>query len=171
MPKAHVYKVPLRAACLAAALLLSAAPCSAQGIYLQSTHPASKRAAILEDDGHVAYLYLSAPGTFTPEREVVVYSRKPPVPNVDWWELSKSGETAPIWREIASREAVIAHPRPEEFTFRWAADGEAVALVRAGRALAFASAAAPQGYSRAVAKPSTLALPWDRRQFESTFHQ
>lgn len=171
MPNAPVFKVPLRAACLAATLALCAAACNAQGLYLQSTHPASKRAAILEDDGHVAYLYLSAPGTFTPEREVVVYSRRPPVANVDWWELSKSGETAPIWRDIASREAVIAHPRPEEFTFRWAADGEAVALVRAGRALAFASASVPQGYSRAVVKASTLALPWDRRQFESTFRR
>jgi hypothetical protein len=156
---------------VAAALLLLATSCGAQGIYLQAIHPASKRAAVLEDDGHVAYLYLSAPGTLTPEREVVVYSRRPPVPNVDWWELSKTGETAPIWRDIASREAVISDPRTAEFAFRWAADGDAVALVRGGRPLAFVAASAAQGHSRAVVKPSPLALPWDGARFESTFRE
>ena len=33
----------------------------AQGIYLQAASPVSRRVAMLEDDGVVAYLYLSQP--------------------------------------------------------------------------------------------------------------
>ena len=143
--------------------------CQAQGIYLQSTSVVSNRSAILEDDGCVAYLYLCKPGTFIPEREAVVYSRRPPVPKVDWWELSKTGETAPISQDIASPTAMVARPSAAEFTFKWSRDGESVAILRHGQALAFAIPSHLRGYSKAVTRPSTLAMPWDQQAYESTF--
>lgn len=148
---------------------LLGAVCHAQGIYLQSTSAVSNRSAVLEDDGHVAYLYLCTPGTFVPERDAVVYTRRPPVPKVDWWELSKTGETAPISKDIASRAAVVPKPSAADFTFMWSRDGEAVAILRDGRPLAFAVSSHPRGYSKAVAKASAMALPWNQRLFESTF--
>ena len=140
----------------------------AQGIYLQSFSAASTRYAVLEDDGYVAYLYICGPNTLTPERSVVVYSRRPPVAKVDWWELQQTGDTAPISRDIASGEAVIAQPAAQEFTFKWSRAGDAVALLRRGKPLAYVAAEQP-GRSKAVAKQSPLAVPWDQRAYESLF--
>jgi hypothetical protein len=141
----------------------------AKGLYLESRSAVSDRAAVLEDDGHVAYLYLCAPGTWTPEREVVVYSRKAPVPRIDWWELSMTGDTAPISQDIASRTAVVPRPEAQQFSFRWSRDGQAVAVLRHGKAMAFLTAARAAGHSRAVSRPSPLGLPWDQRLYDTTF--
>jgi hypothetical protein len=154
---------------LVLALLFPCTASRAQGIYLQSTSSVSARSAVLEDDGHVAYLYLCAPGTFTPEREAVVYSRRPPVPKVDWWELSKTGETAPISQDIAAPAATLPHPRAEQFTFRWSGDGEAVAVLHDGHPMAFVASSQPRGHSKAVRKRSALAMPWDQRLYDVLF--
>jgi hypothetical protein len=161
------------AGALAAALLAGPWPAGANapapGLYLHDTHDVSGRSAVLEDDGHVAYLYLTAPGSFTPQRHVVVYSRRKPVDRVDWWELRMTGETAPLWREIASRNAILAQPREADFRFRWSADGQAVAIVHRDQPLAFLTTEPPHGHSKAVQKASALGLPWNQRRFDDLF--
>lgn len=144
--------------------------CAAPGIFLQGTHPVSARSAVLEDDGHVAYLFLTAAGSFVPERQVAAYTRKPPVASVDWWELKLTGDTAPIWRDVASAQATIPEPNAKELSFRWSQDGQAVCLLRNGQPIAFVSSSHVHGYSKALAKPSVLGIPWDKRAYQLTFH-
>jgi hypothetical protein len=142
---------------------------AAPGIFLQHTHPVSARSAVLEDDGHVAYLFLTAAGSFVPERQVAAYTRKPPVASVDWWELKLTGDTAPIWRDVASAHATIPEPRAQDLEFRWSQDGHAVSLLRNGRPIAFVTSSHVHGYSKALTKPSVLGAPWDKRLYQLTF--
>jgi hypothetical protein len=51
----------------------------------------------------------------------------------------------------------------------WSADGNAVALLRNNLPIAFASTTEKYGYSKAVAKPSGLANPWDQQRYEAIF--
>jgi hypothetical protein len=134
-------------------------------ISLQEQHPKSKRAAVLEDNEKVAYLYLIPAGKQAPDRATVAYSRVPPVPVVDWKKSNETGEPPLIARDVASARAVIVFPKKREFSFRWSHDGHAVALLRNGEPIALASAAEPVGYSKAVAKPGKLAKPWDQKRY------
>lgn len=52
---------------------------TAQEILLRSSNSTSKRSAFFEDDGRVAYLYLTAPGTGQLDKDVIVYMRVPPI--------------------------------------------------------------------------------------------
>ena len=158
----------MRRVFLAAVLQGFAGLTQAQSILLQSTNHVSQRSAFLEDDGNVAYLYLSAPSMPIPVRAVVVYSRHSPQPKIDWSAVSKSGEQPPLSRDIASITAVLAQPKAAEFSFKWSRKGNAVALLHKGTPLALAAASETDGYSKAVSKPSPLAVPWDQRVYEST---
>ncbi|HZX26516.1 MAG TPA: hypothetical protein VFF16_05580 [Telluria sp.] len=172
MLDALVPRLPLmRRAFLAALVQAAAASVCAQGIHLQSTNPVSGRLAVLEDDGIMGYLYLSAAGSAVPIRAVVVYSRQPPVAKIDWSRISKTGDAPPISRDIASATAVIAKPNASELSFRWSRKGDAVALLRRGEPLAFAAASRIDGQSKAVVRASPLAIPWNQRSYESIFEK
>jgi hypothetical protein len=149
-------------------LLLSAlwpAQALAEKVYLHSQHPASQRIAMLDDDEKVAYLYLTQPSAERPERDAVAYSRVPLVPKVDWQRVKKTGAPPPLSADIASRQAIVAAPEAKEFSFRWSADGHSVALLRNGEPIALATMRDRLGYSKAVAKPSRLANPWNQKRY------
>src|SRR5262245_26867311 len=140
-------------------------------MFLQSRSPVSKRIAILEDNGKVAFLYLTEPNVSRPLRDAIVYSRIPPVKAVDWDRIRKTGETPLLTTDIASPTAVIPSPRQSEFTFKWSEDGEAVAVLRQGVPLAFVSIKARLGYSKAVVVASPLVNVWDQQLYSSLFER
>lgn len=154
---------------LAALMQALAASVYPQEVHLQSTSLVSRRLAVLEDDGVVAYLYLSAAGSQMPIRAVVAYSRQPPVAKIDWSEVGKTGGAPPISQDIASPTAVLAKPDAAELSFRWSRNGDAVALLRRGSPLAFAAASRIDGQSKAVVRASPLAIPWSQRSYDSIF--
>jgi hypothetical protein len=152
------------------ALLFSfGASAMAQGLFLQSRHEVSKRFAVFEDDERVAYLYLTKPGTQQPEKDAIAYSRIEPVDRVEWEAIKKTGGTPMLMKELASEAAVVKMPIEQEFSFKWSRDGNAIALLRNGAPIAFASASEQFGYSKAVAKASPLANAWDQVKYESLF--
>jgi len=153
------------------ALVVGGSSCAAsgQGLFLQSSCAASQRSSLLEDDGYVAYLFLNAPGTQVPEKEVVVYSRRPPVRKNDWWALSKTGDKPLLSQDIASADAVLAQPVEREFVFRWSKDCASVAVLHKGVPLAFLSAADKTGYAKAVKRSSALGQPWNQRLYDAAF--
>src|SRR5262245_23459459 len=106
-----------------------------------------------------------------PVKNAIVYSRIPPLDAVDWDRIKKTGEAPLLSRDIASPTAVISSPRRWEFTFKWSADGEAVAIFRHGVPLAFVSIKARLGYSKAVAVASPLANAWDQKLYSSLFER
>lgn len=138
------------------------------GLFLQSQHHQSRRSAILEDDGRTAYLYLTDRGKRTPVRAAVVYTRAPLAPAQDWSKV-KDGAPPELSLDIASPSAVVPFPRAPEFSFRWSADGESVALLRKDVPVALVSSHQKLGYSKAVNVPSALANPWDQGKFVALF--
>ncbi|RTL32718.1 MAG: hypothetical protein EKK49_10580 [Rhodocyclaceae bacterium] len=159
----------LRSIFFAFALFLENSPAMSQEIFLQSHCTASDRLAILEDDQQVAYLYLTKPGSQKIERDAIAYSRVPPIGPMDWDAIKKSKSTPQLLQSIASSSAVVPNPIDREFSFKWAPDGNAVALLRNGSPMAFISVEEPFGYSKAVAKSSPLANAWDQEKYESLF--
>ena len=143
----------------------------AEDIFLESQSPVSKRYAVLEDNGKIAFLYLTAPGIRKPMKDAVVYIRVPPVEAIDWERIKKSGETPLLRKDLASPTAVIKNPKASEFKFKWSADGDSVAVLRDGQPLAFATIKERFGYSRAVSITSPLANAWDQARYISLFGQ
>jgi hypothetical protein len=165
--------LPLATTRWMAALGLALACLAAQagpGLFLQSQHHQSRRYAILEDDGRIAYLYLTERGERMPVRDAVVYTRAPLAKAQDW-DRVKRGAPPELSLDIASPSAVVPFPKASEFSFRWAADGESVAILRKGSPVAMASIRYKLGHSKAVFVPSPLANPWDAGAFSTLFNR
>jgi len=141
------------------------------GIFLQSHNPISNRIAVFEDDEKTAFLYLLQKNSQKPEKDAVVYSRVPLPPKVDWSAISNSGNTPPLSIDVASKSAIISNPKTTEFSFKWSKDGNSVAILRNGIPLAFASTFEKYGFSKAIAKPSPLANPWNQNLYIKLFKQ
>jgi hypothetical protein len=141
-----------------------------EGLLLQSQHQLSRRYAILEDDGRMAFLYLTERGERMPVRDAVVYTRVPLAKAQDWARV-KRGAPPELSLDIASPSAVVPLPRASEFSFRWSPDGESVAILRKGSPVAMASMRHKIGHSKAVYVPSPLAHPWDARAFTTLFNR
>ena len=148
---------------------LGGASAIADDIFLQSESPVSHRHAVLEDDGTIAYLYLTEPGSIRPVRDAVAYTRLAPAAKADPEQRRGNSEPAPLTAAVASGAAVIATPDAAEFSFVWAADGESVALLRSGQPLALSTAGEKLGYSKAVRTASALAHPWSEERFRELF--
>ena len=152
-------------------ILVALAPqlAMAEEIFLQLQSPVSKRHAVLEDNGKVAFLYLTEPSIPRPVKDAIVYMRVQPIEAVDWERIKKTGDTPLLRRDLASPSAVITNPKALEFTFKWSTDGESVAVLRNGQPLAFASVKDRYGYSRAVSVTSPLANAWDEARYTTLF--
>ena len=139
----------------------------AHEIFLQSQNALSKRLAVLEDNGKVAFLYLTEPQKPKPVKDAIVYSRIPPVSAEEWDRIRKSGDTPLLPENIASPTAVISSPEEAEFTFKWAGDGQAVAILRNGAPLAFVTISERFGFSKAVTTSTPFANPWNQEIYDS----
>src|SRR6185295_13020481 len=56
---------------------------ASEDLFMSDRHPISKRWAIVEDDGRVAWLYLTEPGTEKPAADCWLYNRVPTPPQFD----------------------------------------------------------------------------------------
>jgi hypothetical protein len=138
-------------------------------LFLQSQSPSSHRYAVLEDDGVTAFLYLTEPGVPRPVKDVIVYSRVPPVEKLEWERIKTNGEPPRLRADVASTTAVVTSPEASEFAFQWSADGEAVAVLRNGIPMAMATTTERFGYSKAVTVASPFANPWSESHFQALF--
>lgn len=143
----------------------------AEEIFLESQSSVSHRYAVLEDNGKVAFLYLTEPGVPKPIKDAIVYMRVPPIDHVDWERIKQSRDTPLLPKELATPVALIKYPKSTEFGFKWSEDGEAVAVLRNGQPLAFATSRERFGYSRAVSVNSAFANAWDQARYVSLFGQ
>ena len=111
-------------------------------LFLSDASAKSSRHAIIEDDGEVAYLYLTEPG-----RENIV---------------------AAAW--IYSRTS-FPDPTDHDWTFLWSDDGESVAVLADGRPLACVVGAVGPGYSRGLEVAGSRGHPWDDMVFARVFRR
>lgn len=157
---------------LALALLLTTSVTTmAKDIFISSHNAISNRYAVFEDNEKIAFLYLTESGSQKPIKDAIAYSRIPPISKIDWEKIKQTGDTPLLEQSLASPEAVIANPLEKEFSFRWSADGHAVALIRNGKPIAFAIASERFGYSKAVSRSSNLANVWDQNKYETLFEK
>lgn len=152
-------------------ILLVAVPMisMADDIFITSHNTSSNRYAVFEDNEKVAYLYLTEAGKPKPIKDAIAYSRVPPVSKINWKKIKKTGDIPPLTRDVASAQGVIQSPSEDEFSFKWSAQGNAVALLRNGKPIAFTSSSEKFGYSRAVTKSSRLAYAWDQNKYAAIF--
>ena len=158
-------------ASLLALLFVASSFAMAKDIFIHSHNAVSNRLAVFEDDEKIAYLYLTKPGTQKPEKNAIAYSRVALAERVDWERIKKTGDAPALSQDIASPSSIIKNPQEGDFSFKWSSDGLAVALLLKGEPIAFASATDKLGFSKAVAKPSPLANPWDQKRYDALFRK
>lgn len=103
-------------------------------------HPFSRRWAVVEDDGGVAWLYLSAPDSLKPIASCFLYD-----------------------------QAGTQVPAPKEIHFRWSTDGESVAVLFGSDLMGFIARGEQHGFSKLLSTPGALGAPLDVSLYERTF--
>jgi hypothetical protein len=132
-------------------------------LFLGEKHPVSGRRGTFEDDGTSAWLYLSEPDSPRVIADAWVFNRvaPPPVSRV----ASYRPGPPPAAEGYAGPGALCAVPAAHEWSLLWSADGESVAVLRDGVALALIARAGRPGYSRLLAKSGPWGLVWDEELF------
>jgi hypothetical protein len=150
-------------------LILFPGASMAGGIFIHSHNETSGRYAILDEFGETGVLYLSEEGSQKPVRDAFAYMKVPPINKETWKERMKAGEPPTLHTEIASQSAVIPKTKENDFSFLWSSNGQAVALLYKGQAIAFISLNEKYGFSKAVTKGSPIVNPWDKNLYELLF--
>ena len=131
------------------------------------THGVSRRRAILEDTGVVAYLYLSAPGSNAIVADAWVYNRVEAPPTAQL--VSYRPGPPPAAQGYADGNAFMPAPGSHAWSFRWAGDGESVAVCADGIALAFIRTGERRGYSRHLIRSGPWGNPWSDEIYSALF--
>jgi hypothetical protein len=132
-------------------------------LFLAEQHPVSGRQATFADDGTSAWLYLSEAGTPKVIADAWVYNRVPPPPLSE--VRSYRPGPPPAAEGYAAPEALCANPSAHRWSLVWSADGESIALLRDGIALALIARAERPGYSRFLCKTGPWGSVWDEELF------
>jgi hypothetical protein len=142
-----------------------------EGIFIHSYNEVSGRYAILDEHDKTGVLYLSEEGSQKPVKDAFAYMQEPPIEKEIWTEKMKAGESPVLHTEIASETAVIPITKNNEFSFLWANNGLAVALLYKGKEIAFISLNEKYGFSKAVTKESPIVNLWNQSLYEQLFKQ
>jgi hypothetical protein len=128
-------------------------------VWVDEVHPLSGRAAIVVDDGRSCWLYLHERANGPVVKAVLCYSPIPPVTRAEFDSCVGRGDTPMLISEYASPDAVIVERFPDDFSFRWRPDGEAVAVLFRDRVLAVATPEERHGSSAAIARSGPFGDP------------
>jgi hypothetical protein len=132
-------------------------------LFLGEKHPVSGRRGTFEDNGTSAWLYLSEPATGRVVADAWACNRVPPPP------ASRVGSyrpgPPPAAQGYAGPGALCPDPSAHRWELCWSADGESVAVLRDGVALALIARAGRPGYSRLLAKSGPWGALWDDQLF------
>ncbi len=154
---------------LLAVLLVGCTVKRDKGIFRDSKHPVSKRFSILNEENGTVWLYLTSADQPNPEKAVAVFARSSLATTEEFHAYAEKGESPPLAKDYASKEAILSAAKSREFRFKWTADGQSVALVRNNSPIAMILAEAEHGFSKAVAKSGPYGDPWDQAAYERAF--
>lgn len=138
-----------------------------ENLFLGIKHQASRRLAVLDDDGTSAWLYVTEPDSRKPAADAWVYNRiaAPPAEAIE----SYRGGPPPAAQGFAGESARCEDPSSHAWSFVWSPDGESVAVARDGEPVAFIVAGQKYGYSRNLAKEGPWGRPWSEELYLTTF--
>ena len=108
--------------------------------FASEQHSLSRRWAVVEDDGTVAWLYLSAPDSLKPVATCFLYNQ-------------------------ADKLAPLA----EDVHFRWSPDGQCVAVHFGSTLMGFIASGEDRGFSRLLTTVGALGAPLDAALYERKF--
>ena len=113
---------------------------SDDGPFESEQHPVSRRWALVEDDGSVAWLYMTAPDSLDPVATCFLYNH--------------AGQVV---------------PRPADIHFRWSTDGESVAVHFGTILMGFIASGEKRGFSKLLTSTGVLGAPLDTNLYERKF--
>jgi len=138
-------------------------------LFLGEEHPKSGRTATFEDDGTSAWLYLSERKSPQIAADAWVFNRIPAPKSADIEKYR--GGPPPAAKEYAGPRALCANPADHDWQFLWSADGESVAILQDGIALAMIAKGKGPGFSRHLKKSGPWGRPWDEVRYQRVIEQ
>jgi hypothetical protein len=143
----------------------------AEELFIASFNEATKRHAVLEDDGLTAWLYLHGPSddpkrTAPVERACFVYNRKPAIDVRDVERYRP--KPPPIAKAYATEFAVTDKPFRHSWTLEWSMNGEAVLLRKDQHSwcLLEVNGTSKHGHCKSIKADGPWGSPWDQKRFE-----
>lgn len=140
---------------------------TSQDLFLSEQHPISRRWAVIEDDGRVAWLYLTEPDTPKPAADCWLYNRVPPPPHFE----SARGEAPVVPGTHAGVDATIQPPPVESVRLRWSHDGESVAVFFDAELVGFIVKGQKRGFSRHIRVSGPFGSVLDTELFQRVFEE
>ena len=138
---------------------------TSEDLFISQQHPVSRRRAVIEDDGRVAWLYLTEPETWKPVADCWLYNRVPTPPRFD----SLRGEPPVVPQTHAGVGATMQPPSEESVHLQWSSDGESVAVFFDAELVGFIVHGQQHGYSRHVRVVGPFGSLLDTELFQRVF--
>jgi hypothetical protein len=138
---------------------------TSQDLFLSEQHPISRRWAVIEDDGRVAWLYLTEPDTRKPAADCWLYNRVPTPPHFE----SARGKPPVVPQTHAGVGATSQPPSSESVRLRWSRDGESVAVFFDSELVGFITQGQKRGFSRHIHVSGPFGSVLDTELFQRVF--
>lgn len=136
-----------------------------EDLFVTEQHPVSDRWAILEDDGRVAWLYLTEPGSTTPVADCWLYNRVPAPVDIEF----KRGETPVATLSYLVSGEPFTPPSAEAIRFLWSADGDSIAVLFDQQVFGFIANASQPGYCKLLSAAGPFGAPLDQTVYSNVF--
>jgi hypothetical protein len=138
---------------------------ASQDLFVSEQHPASRRWAVIEDDGRVAWLYLTGPDARKPVADCWLYNQVATPPEFE----SVRGQPPVVPQTHAGAEATLPPPARELVQLRWSPDGESVAVFFDAELIGFIAHGQKRGFSRHIRVTGPFGSVLDRELFQRVF--
>ena len=138
---------------------------ASQDLFVSEQHPVSRRWAVVEDDGRVAWLYLTEPDSRNPVADCWLYNRVATPQEFD----SVRGQPPAVPQTHAGAGATAQPPAPESVRFRWSRDGESIAVFFDAELIGFIAHGHERGFSRHIRVSGALGSALDTELFQRVF--
>jgi hypothetical protein len=135
-----------------------------QDLFVSEQHPVSRRWAIIEDDGRVAWLYLTEPDRQDPVADCWLYNRVPTPPEFE----SAPGQSPVVPQTYVGLEPMQV-PAWESIHLGWSVDGESVAVLFQAHLLGFIAHGLKRGFSRHIRVSGPFGNVLDTELFQKIF--
>ena len=131
---------------------------------VRESNPISNRSATVESNHTCAWLYLSAPGSDTIDKDVWLYNLiSAPTPS----EIEQyRGQAPPAPNNVIYSPGTVGSPTNANLAFRWSEDGEAVAVWIFNELHAFIVPESKRGYSRLIQVDCPWGHPIDANAYD-----
>jgi hypothetical protein len=138
---------------------------ASQDLFVSEQHPVSHRWAVIEDDGRVAWLYLTEPDSEKPAADCWLYNRVPSPTQF----ASERGESPVVPQTHVAESAGFQPPTEESVHLRWSHDGESVAVLFDSELIGFIVRGQKRGFSKHLRASGPFGSVLDRELFDSVF--